>query len=139
MEKKLNYETLFYNALTFIIEYNGGSIEEALDYVGVKDEEERKQIRKEFNWDDELEVEEEVEVDYEFDDAEDCANVVGKALDLPYSADAYDNWCYVGLLSDLINGRGDEWLDDVIATNNKSLINAFKKFIHYEEDEEEEE
>ena len=55
MEKKLNYEILFYNALTFILEYSGGCMEEALDYVGVKDPKQRKKIKDDFGWDEEEE------------------------------------------------------------------------------------
>ena len=48
---KLNYEILFSNALTGLIENNGGSIEEALDYIGVNEDLERAVIKNWYGWD----------------------------------------------------------------------------------------
>ena len=54
----LDYESLFFRALSNMVNDNGGSIEEALDACGVFEEEDREFIKKEFNWDDEEEDEE---------------------------------------------------------------------------------
>lgn len=121
--KKIDYKILFINALTYMVE-NELTIDDALNYLGVTDLEQQKEIIKIFNNEDE-------EQEYYFESDKDCANVIGKALDLPYIADAYDSWSYEGLLSDLHNCRGEEWLQYVIETNNKGLIKAFKEFIHY--------
>lgn len=48
---KVNYEILFSNALTGLIENNGGSIEEALDYLGVDEDIDRAVIKDWYGWD----------------------------------------------------------------------------------------
>lgn len=48
---KVNYEILFSNALTGLIENNGGSIEEALDYLGVDEDMDRAVIKDWYGWD----------------------------------------------------------------------------------------
>lgn len=54
----LDYESLFFKALSHIVDANGGSLEEALDACGVFEEEDREFIKKEFNWNDEEKDEE---------------------------------------------------------------------------------
>ena len=52
MSKEL-LEELFAKALATLIEQNGGSMEQALDDLGVQDERDRKPIKEWFGWDDE--------------------------------------------------------------------------------------
>jgi len=52
MDKEL-LEELFAKALATLIEQNGGSMETALDDLGVQDERDRKPIKEWFGWDDE--------------------------------------------------------------------------------------
>lgn len=61
---------------------------------------------------------------------EDLINKIHKELDL--TLDEVDD-----LIHDLNNLRGDEWLDIVEEGCSKNTIKKFKKFIDYDEDEEE--
>ena len=84
------------------------------------------------------EKEEEAECIYQFNSYEECAKTIGKALDLPYTAEAYDYWSYQMFLNDLNNGRGAEWVEAVEEhVKDKGLVLAFKKFVGYEEESEE--
>ena len=47
---EIKFDILFANALTYMIENNGGSIEEALNYVGITEENEMNQIKEWFGW-----------------------------------------------------------------------------------------
>lgn len=52
MEKDL-LEELLGQALNALIEHNGGSMEQALDDMGVQDERDRKPIKEWFGWEEE--------------------------------------------------------------------------------------
>ena len=52
MDKEL-LEELFAKALATLIEQNGGSMEQALDDIGVQDERDRKPIKEWFGWEEE--------------------------------------------------------------------------------------
>lgn len=52
MSKEL-LEELLGQALATLIEQNGGSMEQALDDMGVQDERDRKPIKEWFGWDEE--------------------------------------------------------------------------------------
>ena len=51
---KLDYAKLFFTAINAMLDNNGGSLETALCEIGIEwDSEEGKEIRKEYDWDDE--------------------------------------------------------------------------------------
>ena len=66
---RLKYKELFEKAIYALIESNGGSLEQALDDMHVKDEDTRKAITDELDWNDEVDEEEdEDEDDFNLDD-----------------------------------------------------------------------
>lgn len=61
---KVNFEILFSNALCGLIENNGGSIEEALDYLGVDEDMDRAVIKDWYGWDCDGNLPEECIIDF---------------------------------------------------------------------------
>ena len=76
---ELNYEILFSNALTGLIERNGGSIEEALDYLGVDEDMDRAVIKDWYGWDCDDNLPEETIID--FSDMEDIEYEYGANME----------------------------------------------------------
>lgn len=136
-EKNIQYEELFYDALSSLIEKNGGSIEAALDDCNISSKELRDRIKEEFNWDDEKEDEEELtEEDYEDQFDSEIAIRICKANNLPLS-DIEEYGSEVYWINDGINNLQDLYdinENYVIPTGDKQLIEDYRKEI-LEEDE----
>ena len=87
----IDYENFASWALAAVIKHNNGSMEDALDDIGIKNKEERKKIKEWYGWDEDLPEEVTVQLDdLALDDIDDEEEVEDAIRD--YLNDEYENY-----------------------------------------------